>query len=344
MKYLISTVFTLGISLLFFSQLPWNVSGQIENSIFDPENIWIINESEILVNDHGFKSSPISLIDFNSDTLISTLRKGRGPGEVTSTFYKRVTAFSNGDLLLWDAGANRIMKYTKRLDYITDLRFDGKGRKFFQVGLINDSTLFTMQNSSNFISAWRIEDNGILNRNELWSISIDEYEELAPLKNFILQQTLYLTNYDGVLYLAFEFSSLLVAIDENGIKYFQDGPDNIPLPMNEDEGGIYSLPVMGKHPEGARDISVNKDHVYITFSGETISKWEQIKYTFNFDELIEKISHSKRLLIFDRETGNFIDEIELPRAAMKLKIVGNSAFLLNSIDDVPRIYKYTLEE
>ena len=66
-----------------------------------------------------------------------------------------------------------------------------------------------------------------------------------------------------------------------------------------------------------------------------------MKYTFNFEELIEKIKHSQRLLIFDRETGNFVKEIELPKTAMNFKIFGNSAYLLNTIDDVPSIYKYS---
>lgn len=329
------------ILLLTITKNEWEATGKIENSIYNPYDFWVLGDDLLLVNDLGFKSSPIGLINFKEDDIVSNLRTGQGPGEVTSTFYKRVTKYTNGDFLLWDAGSNRIMRYNDSLQYITDIRASGFGRRFIQAGLINDSTLLTMENSPNFLSAWRIKDNTINESEMLWSISIDEYEELTALKNFVLMQTIYFGNYDGALYLTFEFSSLLIAIDENGVKYIQKEPENIPLPVHDEKSGGYGLPIMGKHPEGARDIALDDNYVYITFSGKKISRWEQMRYAFNFEELIEKIKHSQRLLIFDRETGNFVKEIELPKTAMKFKIFGNSAYLLNTIDDVPSIYKYS---
>lgn len=160
------------------------------------------------------------------------------------------------------------MKYNDSLQYITNIRASGFGRRFIQAGLINDSTLLTMENSPKFLRAWRIKDNTINESEILWSISIDEYEELTAYKNFVLMQTIYFVNYDGALYLTFEFSSLLIAIDENGVKYIQKEPENISLPVHDEKSGGYVLPIMGKHPEGALDIALDDNYVYITFSGK----------------------------------------------------------------------------
>ena len=45
-------------------------------------------------------------------------------------------------------------------------------------------------------------------------------------------------------------------------------PENIPLPVHDEKSGGYGLPIMGKHPEGARDIALDDNYVYITFSGK----------------------------------------------------------------------------
>lgn len=339
---IICGIVTVYAALLVTNQVQWEIVGQLKNSIYNPQDFWVFDKDLILVNDIGIKTSPVGLIDFKRDSLVSSLRAGRGPGEVTSTFYKRVTKYSNGDFLLWDAGSNRIMKYNDSLGYITDIRSFGKGKRFYQAGLINDSTLFTIENSQNFLSAWRIKDDGTFGDEKLWSITFEDYKDLSPLKNFVLMQTLFYTNFNGVLYIAFEFSSHVIAIDEKGVKYIQDGPDNIPLPTQDEKSGVYGLPVMGKHPEGARDITVDNNYIYITFSGKKISKWEQMKYTFNFEELIEKVKHSRRLLFYDRESGNYLGEVELPESAMKFKISGSSAYLLSSVKGMPTIYKYEL--
>lgn len=344
MKKHILSLLSILFVLISYWNINWELSGRIYQAIYNPENIWILHDDNLLVNDIGMKSSPLNLIDFKTDSVISSLREGRGPGETSSTFYKRVTQFSDGDILLWDAGLNRITKFSDSLKYKTEIRGPALEKKLYQVALVNDSTLFTIDNSEQFMRAWRLGGNQVDNEDELWSISRSEYKELSPLSNFILLQTLYYTNYDGVLYIAFEFSSLIMAIDENGIQFINDEPDQIALPVHQEKGGNFSLPVMGQHPEGARDISADEDYLYVTFSGETTSKWEQIRYALNFDTLIERIKHSERVLIFQRKTGEFVGEIKLPLRARKFKVAGDHIFLLNTIDDKPEILKYRFKK
>ncbi len=99
---------------------------------------------------------------------------------------------------------------------------------------------------------------------------------------------------------------------------------------------------MGEHPEGARDITADDKHVYVVFSGKNVSKFEQMRYSFKFEDLIDKIKHSKRLWIFDRNNGSFIREEKLPLAARTFQIYQDEAYILNTIENHPKIIKYQL--
>lgn len=340
MRYLLIFV---AIASIFVGVKDWELETEMVDSVYDPQQVWLAGKNKVLVNDLAQKTSQIHLIDETEDSISEMLRTGRGPAETSTTFYKRVTKFSNGDFLFWDAGLNRTSIYDSTLNYKVDIGGSGLRTKFYQTALINDSTLATFDFNEPFLKVWRIRNNRVNTNNLLWGINLDDYEELSPLKNIMLLQSLYFDNYDGILYIGFEFASILMAIDEEGVKFITDKPDEIPLPINTDKEFAASLPVMGKHPEGARDVAVDENYVYLLFSGETISRFEQMKYTFNFETLIDKVKHSKRLLLYDRFTGNFIREVKLPIYVKGFKIRGNEAYLLNSIDKEPRILKYKVE-
>lgn len=319
-------------------------SAQISDLIYDPHDLWVIGEDRVLVNDLALKDSPISVIDFENDAIVASLRTGKGPGEVSSTFYKRITKYSNGDILLWDAGQYRITRYTADLQYLDDISGSVFKNRIYQAGLVNDSTLFTVQLGDEFLKLWRIRNSGIEQENLIGSISLHDLEGLQGLKNFTLLQTLHFTNHDGVVYMNCEYSSFLAAFDENGLLFLTDEPNNIPVPPHDEKNPIHALPDMGEHPEGARDVSVADEIVYVLLNGRTISKLEQMRYMINFEALIDKVNHAESLLMYDRITGEFLKEIELPIPTRQAKVQGEHIFLLNSLGDVPVVKKYKLSE
>ncbi len=320
---------------------------QLDGLIYNPYDLWIVDADTVLVNDIADKQNTLKLFDLKDEELIASVRSGRGPGEVSSIAYKRSTLYSNGDIFIWDSGRKRMTRYTSELEYKTDVR----GGKFlgsiFQAALINDSTLLTVGVGEGFFKVWRIKNNRVTEKSLLWSISEGEYEELSPLINFTLLQTLFFDNFNGILYISFEFSSMVIGIEETGIVFINQEPDNIPLPPPDEESersGRYSLPVMGKHPEGARDVSAGGDFVYVLLNGEKISRMQQWRYLVNFEALIEKVYHAERLLKYDRFTGEFIGEINLPIPARQAKVQGDTVYLLNTLGDEPIIRKYKLDE
>ncbi|HBQ60794.1 MAG TPA: hypothetical protein DD671_14550 [Balneolaceae bacterium] len=322
-------------------------SAQIGEMIYNPYNLWLAGDGEIVINDIADEKRTIKLFEFSSELLKGSIRSGRGPGEVSPSYYKRSTTFSNGDFLLWDAGRKRLMRYSSDLKYKTDVRGDATIGSSYQAGLINDSTLLTVDFSEEVFKAWRIKNNKISEGSLLWAVNRNEQKELLPLANFTLLQTLFYDNYDGMLYVTFEFSSMIIGINEDGIVFINDEPAKIPLPPVDPESeksGRYSLPVMGKHPEGARDIAANDKFVYVLLNGETISKFQQMKYMVNFEALIEKTNHAKRLLIYNRFTGDFLKEIELPIPSKQAKISDDFVYLLHTLGEGPVVKRYKLSE
>jgi hypothetical protein len=313
--------------------------------IYNPYNMWMVGEDRLIINDIADKQRTLKLFQFSGGELIQSVRSGRGPGEVSTVTYKRLTKYSNGDLLLWDAGRKRLMRYTSGLEYKTDISGEGLEGSIYQAGLINDSTLFTIDFTEEVLKVWRIKDNKVKEKAPLWSINRNIQKELSPLSNFTLLQTLFYTNYIGTAYIIFEFSSMVMAINEKGLVFINDEPDKIPLPPNDEQSeksGRYSLPIMGKHPEGARDIFATDKFVYVLLNGETISKFQQMRYMANFETLIEITHHAERLLVYDRISGSFIREIKLKIPARQAKIQGEYLYLLTTLGRNPEIKRYKL--
>ncbi|WP_018128004.1 BF3164 family lipoprotein [Balneola vulgaris] len=321
----------------------WYPLGEASESLFNPNHIVVLEEDRILVNDPVDNVYPIRSINFTLDEEVAHLREGRGPGEVSPMFYKRFTKFSNGDLLIWDAGLSRIGVFTANLTHKRDLTWNTFEAKIYQAALINDSTLVTIDYSENFLKAWRINKTGFSESDLLWQHSLSKSPELKALSNPLMLQTLLFANDGERLLIAFKYSSLIINVTEAGVHYLTDGPEGIPIPNPQIKGG-FSLPDINIHPVGAIDISVGEDYIYVVFSGRIVSKSELQEYASDIDLLLEQVEHANRLWVFDKSNGDFVKEVNLPKSAKSFQIIGRKAYLLNTLEDYPKITKYQLPD
>jgi len=345
MRILFLLILFLPASIYSQDQYNWEKEAEF-NEFYNPFSVFKISDDAILIYDTRNTQQPISQVSLKEDsfTLKNHLKSGQGPGEVNETFYKRVTTFSNGNILLWDRGQAMLTIYDNSLNYIGDLEGRALQSGIIQAGLINDSTLVTVENDQeNVFKAWSLLDDKTTSSEPIWTISFNDYPQLNGLKNFILMQAMYFTNYDNVLYVAFQHSSVILALDADGMKYINSKPDENPFPEFDSENPVFSLPNMGSYVEGTRDMDVDGNYVYLIYKGESTSRWEQMRYMNNFDELIEQVKHSKRLLIFDRFTGQFVYETTLPIEAKQIAVVDNQFYLLNSLNDYPSLIRYRLQ-
>ncbi|MEX0661060.1 MAG: hypothetical protein WEA58_04755 [Balneolaceae bacterium] len=272
--------------------IPISVLGQayswekeaVFNEFYNPFSVFKISDDDLLIYDTRNTQQPINQVSLKEDSfrLTNNLSSGQGPGEVNDTFYKRITTFSNGNILLWDRGQAMLTIYDDSLNYISDLEGGALQSGIIQAGLINDSTLVTVENDQeNVFKAWKLLDNETTSNEPIWTISFDDYPQLNGLRNFILMQAMYFMNYDGFLYVAFEHSSVILALDADGIEFINDKPDENSFPEFDSENPVFSLPNMGSYVEGTRDLDVDGDYIYIIYKGESTSKWEQLRYRNN---------------------------------------------------------------
>jgi len=124
--------------------LNYSLVSEIREVVYNPYDMWTIDESYAIVNDLADKQEPIKLIDIVEGYTIKSLRVGQGPGEVSPTQYKRVTKFSDNSILLFDAGNQRLTKYGSNLEYLYDLSGSALSNRIYQAGLVNDSTLILL--------------------------------------------------------------------------------------------------------------------------------------------------------------------------------------------------------
>ncbi|MEX0720629.1 MAG: hypothetical protein WD059_08180 [Balneolaceae bacterium] len=325
------------------SSINWEKLSETTNATYNTYGMWLLGEDSLLFEDLAIHETPLLLFDVDRDTAINLIQTGRGPGEVHPTFYKRTTKFSNGNILLWDSGHQRASIYDRNLKYQNTLSGDVFNQRIYQVGLINDSTLFVSGSKKARFEIVRLKRFIVDEANIINTIDFDDYGELQGLNNFMHRQAIYLANDGDRIYLSFEFSSVIMGISEKGIEFKTSLPGNLTLPDFHENSPTYSLPKMGEHPECSRYIAVNNRFVFSLFNGENISKWQQIRYASNFDFLIDKAKHTKNLLIYDKRDGSFINEIELPIESKFLAVSGDNIFyFINSLNDKTVLFKYLL--
>jgi hypothetical protein len=320
--------------------LNYSLKGEIQDVVYNPYDMWIIDELSVIVNDLADKQEPIKLIDIEEGYKIKSLKTGQGPGEVSATQYKRVTKYSDNSILLFDAGNQRLTKYNSNLDYKFDLSGSALSKRVYQAGLVNDSTLILIDNSESFIRGYRFSSKYVNESDILFEISMNDYSELNDFKNFALLQAMFITNSNSTMYLSNEFASFIIALDEKGVKWISNIPNGFNLPVADSENLGYMMPRIGSHPEGSRGIYYHNGYVFMHFHGETISRLEQMRYTFNFDSLLEKMKHTSKLMVFEANTGEFIGKYFLPEHARNIGLVGEKLLLINSLDHAGNIRVY----
>lgn len=179
MKYLLILAVT--VTILTANE-GWKLETEIVNSVYDPEQVWLAGKNKVLVNDLAQKISQIHLVDETADSVSEVLKTGRGPAETSITYYKRVTKYSNGDFLFWDAGLNRTSIYDSTLNYKSDIGGSGFRKKFYQIALINDSTLVTLDRTEPFLKVWRVRNNRVNTDNWLFrSDHATYFGQMVPL-------------------------------------------------------------------------------------------------------------------------------------------------------------------
>lgn len=263
---------------------------------------------------------PIIRLDVDTGEWLGISGWGRGPGEtlkggnlyISSIKDTLVVYNSNGfNLLLFDV-EGKLLRSRNSLAFGNSYVIGIQDNLFRAVSI----NMLLMSTDSVLIESYRYDEKGIV---KLPTNSYIPFEEHPDLEIFALNQLTrqgpYAVDAEGRMYLGNFYSSLLLGLDAGGTLLFKTyEPDKIPIPKILPEKGKNGVSIKSPgpmtHTEITMGLAVDSQYVYALHSGVEPSFLKNIKSILDIGSY--NINEGKKLRLFDKFSGKFIHEVELP--------------------------------
>lgn len=338
----------------------WSHVATYDEGFYSPSEFRILGgEKEgprrLLVLDHSASDQMLARLRLEDGSPVGrTIQSGQGPGEVSGRGME-ISQFSDGGVLLWDGSHRRANIYD------ADLRFEGQvdglqNLSVDPVALVNDSLLAVgmSASTSDLFRLYRLHrgsESVRVAEEPLVTIETTDHELLDQGQlgeNFMIRQGVARRVEDG-LYFGFMFGSLVTGMTENGLRWATTEPMNHTLPVyNFRDGNAFVAPRLDKFSRGILDLTGNASHLYVLYSGQKFGDDRGPLTQISERDVaagMEAISHSKRLLVFDRHTGEFVREMRLPIRARGIEVTSRYAVLYVTEErDAPTFEVYRIPE
>jgi hypothetical protein len=332
----------------------WEHLATFEEGIVAPSAVRLLHVNDhvkVLLKDEMFSEHILGSYRFPEQGVVThPVELGNGPGELSAQGLA-ISSFSDGRIFVWDDGNRRALVYAE--DFGSFSRVDG-----LQYGLpgrtvlVNDSTVavYARVPGPEILRIHRLNqsDRGFaVEREPLMRIYASEHHTLQPLAdNPMLRQGAHRRMGD-TLFLSWNYSSIIVAIDESGIQWVSQDAGEQPLPVYDfEEGdGWMVAPAADEFAAGVLDLAVDGDAVYVLFQPDPVSLPQRRLFAFRATEAeraVERARHSARLFILDRRSGRLQAERELPMRAKALDVLHDTIGLLSDEGDAPSLSIYRM--
>lgn len=307
-----------------------------------------------LVVDYASDGEIVYLLDLYEGTHHGrVLTAGPGPGELNDRGDKVVSRFDDGTFFLWDAGDRRASLFDADLDYTGPVRRAERGR-IGTMALVNDSTVAVLNFSATeelftLHRLTRAADHAVVTDEPLVTLTTAAHPALQPMvANPLLRQG-WLHRQQDTLCWGVRYSSAVLCFDEEGLQFASTAAGEMPVPDFRNEPGVYEAPDASKYPSGIVDISADDRHVYVLFSDRKVSRLRALRVAVTggmsgLEGLLDDVLHTDTVHVLDRQTGALVRTLALPVRGRHLQVMGESAYLLNTIDGEPAIHRLEMQE
>jgi hypothetical protein len=366
MRFLITIIFSLIFIGLFnvsstFSQhrvveVSWERVSFYDSGFISPIDLTLVVENNsapaaILIDNQAPDQHVAHIRLRDGEPQYRPISAGNGPGEVSGREIA-VSLFSDDRIFLWDFGNRRAL--------IVDSTFNSVGlvrnmpsnppRNLY---LANDSTVVSMSNriDDTLFELYRLqmanESRPKLSDSPILSLSIDAHPSLASsdlAENILLRQSKHRRVGDQLV-LGFNFSSITLALSEDGYHWITDEPVGQELPRYDfRDGNTIMAPRANEFPVGTRGIAADDTHVYVLYSDQQARSPGILDSVLGsgIEREMERVMHTDRLFILDRETGGFLHEVKLPRRALAIDIREGFLGLISHEGKEPSIAIYRM--
>lgn len=353
--------------LLFVSGLPsahaqspdtftWEHVATYGEGFFAPDTFWLtVNEEEqtppqtALVLDSQSDDQLLAMLHLDDARPVGrTITAGQGPGELSGNGLA-ASRFADGGVFVWDDGQRRAQVYTSELALVGTVN-DPESVLASRTMLVNDTTLVTIVNTpgTEFMRLHRLQQRngrGVVDPNPVRVVKTVDHALLdaSPIvENTMLRQFQHARSGD-MLFTVSLFSSHLIALRESGIAWASTAPADQPFPEYAfREGNTIYAPSVDEVPVGMLDVASDDSYVYALYSGEKVDSNMSPFSRSKIAAAIERIYHSDRLFIYDRNTGEWITEVTLPIRAKAIDVNNGYVGLLTDEAEEPTFEVYRM--
>lgn len=279
------------------------------------------------------------------------IRSGDGPGEVSGRGLG-MSLFSDGGVLVWDGGAREASVYDRQLQFegqVRGVEHTSRGRTL----LVNDSTMAVIVHTPGpeLINLYRLHRESGAVRIEDEPVTSIQTTDDALLADSELEENIMLRQgthrrVGDQLFFALNYSSIVLSISEDGLEWATADPENHSLPVYDfrDDGWVMA-PAAEDFPQGTLDVAADESYLYVLYSGQQAERPGGLFSRFTTGDIeaeVERIRHSDRLFIFERDSGAYLEEIILPVRAKAMDVSNEYIGLITDERESPTIEIYRM--
>lgn len=322
---------------------------RFEGTLANPKEVVIAEEERAILLDQARPEAALTLVDLVEGREIARVSAGEGPGQIRRRG-SHVLAVRDSTIWVWQANGKQLSVYDRRLGHRATLKVPDGGDGLFP---LDDSTALAMSDSPAAEGLleyrWTPEPYDLAKRSSR-EVSLSAHSLLHPLsKNPMLRQGQYVANH-GEAFIAFRFSSTIARVNSEGLQQVTAGEDVIPFPeygfrrTGEGDRHVYQAPDITEHPIATMDLAVDDRYVYVLHHGDTFDLGSLSRFTKavrgRMEAAVEEWELTDRLLIYNRNSLDFVDEWTLPHAARAIGVNAGHLYVLTTDEMPPTLITY----
>jgi len=313
----------------------------IAEPLINPSNIFVWGDGNIYVIDPQNPDYIVYRVVPGSSQSEDLIRVGAGPGEASGMGSKVLQPLGQDRYFFFDAGLQRGAIYDRQFQLMHTIRNTVTGNAL-SLFVVTDSTIAVLDMTpNNLITFYRLNHSYHLSSKPLKEIPVDFSKATMPIgKNPLLKQGDYSFDSNGLI-ISFTFSTILILIDNNlNVKMIDPLPTSIPFPKSREL--TYQMPDIGRYPVAVLDVALDKNWIYVLFSGKQVSWRMSLKYLIKGEmyKVEEYVELSDVVYIINRLTGKLAYELKLPVKANKIEVDKNRIYVLSKAHTPPAILIY----
>lgn len=296
----------------------------------NPENFVVLTDSTVMLYDPDNTNQEVCVLNlkykyFDQEKLC--IRKGRGPGEVSTLALRFFNNQKDQEIYIWDGGNKNLNVYSYNLSYKRTIRRPDFGK------VLGARYRIPLPNGDEYISTFKKGSFGYYySRKEDTLINLPiESDLIEPAKsNPLYLQGDYDVDWDsGSLVFVTEYSSVILKIKNKATECVTLGEPKLEFPENDIEDG-FAIPRMSTYTFSSLDVSIKNNKIFVLHSGKKPTKRKTIWYELRdkLDEYADQLLESKTVLVYNLENCSYEKTLELSRKAIRAKVHNQKVFSL----------------